>query len=69
MSICSKVAKPSKWRHRSFLQEDLVDELFIGIGPVLLGDGIPGFPAKFPQRDFKLTKCKSCSNGSVGLRY
>jgi dihydrofolate reductase len=54
---------------RSFLQEDLVDELFIGLGPVLLGDGIPGFPGKFPQREFKLTECKSYSNGSVGLRY
>ena len=54
---------------RSFLREDLVDELYIGIGPVLLGDGIPGFPGKFPQRDFKLTECKSYSNGSVGLRY
>jgi len=54
---------------RSFLQEDLVDELFIGLGPTLLGDGIPGFPGKFPQRDFKLTECKSYSDGSVGLRY
>src|ERR1700681_4848337 len=54
---------------RSFLQEDLVDELYIGVGPILLGDGIPGFPGKFPQRDFKLTECKSYSNGSLGLRY
>jgi dihydrofolate reductase len=54
---------------RSFLQEDLVDELFIGVGPILLGDGIPGFPGKFPQRNFKLTECKSYSNGSVALRY
>jgi dihydrofolate reductase len=54
---------------RSFLKEDLVDELFIGVDPVLLGDGIPGFPGKFPQREFKLTECKSYSNGSVGLRY
>jgi len=54
---------------RSFLQEDLIDELFIGIGPTLLGDGIPGFPGKFPQRDFRLTECKSYANGSVGLRY
>ena len=54
---------------RSFLQEDLVDELFIGVGPILLGDGIPGFPGKFPQREFRLTECKSYSNGSVGLRY
>ena len=54
---------------RSFLQEDLVDELFIGLSPTLLGDGIPGFPGKFPQRDFKLTECKPYSDGSVGLRY
>ena len=54
---------------RSFLQEDLIDELFIGVGPILLGDGIPAFPGKFPQRNFKLTECKSYSNGSVGLRY
>src|SRR5450432_2017201 len=54
---------------RSFLQEDLVDELYLGLGPVLLGDGIPAFPAKFPQRNFKLIECKSYSNGSVGLRY
>ncbi len=54
---------------RSFLQEDLVDELFIGVGPILLGDGIPGFPGKFPQRDFKLTECTCYPNGSVALRY
>src|SRR5277367_4117394 len=54
---------------RSFLQEDLVDELYLGLGPVLLGDGIPGFPGKFTQRNFKLTECKSYANGSVGLRY
>jgi dihydrofolate reductase len=54
---------------RSFLQEDLVDELYIGVAPILLGAGILGFPGKFPQRDFRLTECKSYSNGSVGLRY
>lgn len=54
---------------RSFLKEDLVDQLFIGLGPLLLGDGIPAFPATFPQRDFRLTECKSYPNGSVGLRY
>jgi hypothetical protein len=40
---------------RSFLQPDLMDELFIGLGPVLLADGLPGLPGKFPQHDFKLT--------------
>jgi len=54
---------------RSFLKEDLVDQLYIGVSPTLLGDGVPGFPGKFPQRDFKLTECTSYANGSVGLRY
>jgi dihydrofolate reductase len=54
---------------RSFLREDLVDELFIGVGPFLLGDGIPGFPGRFPQRAFKLKECTSYPNGSVALRY
>ena len=54
---------------RSFLKDDLVDELYLGVGPILLGDGIPGFPGKFPQREFKLIECKAYSNGSVGLRY
>ena len=54
---------------RSFLREDLVDELFIGVGPVLLGDGIPGLPGTFPQRAFRLKECTSYPNGSVALRY
>ncbi len=54
---------------RCFLKEDLVDEFYLGVGPVLLGDGIPGFPGKFARRNFKLTECKSCANGSVRLRY
>jgi len=51
------------------LAEDLVDELFIGVSPVLLGEGIPAFPPRFPQRDFQLMECKSYANGSVGFRY
>jgi dihydrofolate reductase len=53
---------------RSFLKDDLVDELFLGIVPILLGAGIPAFPSGFPQRDFKLTECKSYGSG-VALRY
>jgi dihydrofolate reductase len=54
---------------RSFLAADLVDELFLGIYPILLGAGVPAFPPKFPQRDFKLIECKAYSGGSVGLLY
>src|SRR5580704_12054209 len=30
---------------RDFLKEDLVDELYLGLVPVLIGEGIPLFPA------------------------
>jgi dihydrofolate reductase len=54
---------------RTFLKADLVDELAIGIVPVLLGKGIPGFPSGFPQRKFSLVSCQTFSKGSVGLIY
>ncbi len=43
---------------RAFLRADLVDELYLGIVPVLLGSGIPLFPSGFPQRDFALLENK-----------
>ena len=54
---------------RDFLQEDLVDELYLGIVPVLLGAGIPLFPSGFPQRDFKLLENKTYSKGLIALKY
>lgn len=54
---------------REFLKADLVDEMYLGIAPVLLGEGIPLFPIGFPQRDFALTESKSYSEGLVTLKY
>lgn len=54
---------------REFLKADLVDELYIGIVPVVLGEGIPLFPSGFPQRDFTLLENKTYSKGLIGLRY
>lgn len=54
---------------REFLKEDLVDELYLGIVPVLLGEGIPLFPSGFPQRDFTLVENKSYSRGLIALKY
>jgi len=54
---------------RAFLEADLVDELLLGIAPVLLGQGIPAFPGGFPQRGFKLLDNKIGSSHSVTLRY
>ena len=54
---------------REFLKADLVDEMYLGIAPVLLGQGIPLFPIGFPQREFALTENKSYSGGLVTLKY
>ena len=54
---------------REFLNEDLVDELYLGIVPVLIGEGIPLFAAGFPQREFTLTENKSYSGGVIALKY
>lgn len=54
---------------REFLKADLVDELHLGVVPVLLGEGIPLFPSGFPQRDFTLVENKTYSKGLIALRY
>ena len=54
---------------RDFLKEDLVDELYLGVVPVLIGEGIPLFPSGFPQREFDLIKNKSYSQGMIALKY
>jgi len=54
---------------RAFLREDLVDELYLGIVPILIGEGLPAFPSGFPQRGFALTENKTYSKGLIGLRY
>ena len=54
---------------RDFLKADLVDELYLGVVPVLLGEGIPLFPGGFPQRDFELIENKTFSKGLIALKY
>jgi dihydrofolate reductase len=54
---------------REFLREDLVDELYLGVVPVLIGKGIAAFPSGFPQREFKLAENKTFSRGLIALKY
>ncbi len=54
---------------RSFLKADLIDELALGVVPILLGNGLPLFPAGFPQRDFTLVENKTYSKGQISLTY
>jgi dihydrofolate reductase len=53
---------------RDFLKADLVDELYIGMVPVLIGEGIPLFPPGFPQREFSLVENKTHSKGLIALK-
>jgi len=54
---------------RDFLKDDLVDELYLGVVPTLIGEGIPLFPPGFPQREFKLLENKTYSRGLIALKY
>lgn len=54
---------------RDFLKADLVDELYLGLVPTLIGEGISLFPPGFPQRNFELIENESFSEGLVVLRY
>jgi dihydrofolate reductase len=54
---------------RAFLIADLVDQLRLGVVPVLLGEGVPLFPSGFPQRDFTLVENKTYSKGLIALTY
>jgi dihydrofolate reductase len=54
---------------RDFLKDDLVDELYLGVVPTLIGEGIPLFPPGFPQREFKLLENKTYSRGLISLKY
>lgn len=54
---------------RDFLKADLVDELHLGVVPVLLGEGLPLFPSGFPQRNFALMENESYSRGLISLKY
>jgi dihydrofolate reductase len=54
---------------RDFLKADLVDELYLGVVPSLLGEGLPLFPSGFPQRDFALLENKTFSKGFLSLQY
>lgn len=54
---------------RQLLIADLVDEIHLGVVPVLIGEGIPLFLGGFPQREFALLENKSFSQGLVSLKY
>jgi dihydrofolate reductase len=54
---------------REFLKDDLIDELYLGVIPTLIGEGIPLFPSGFPERKFSPLENKTYSQGLISLKY
>ena len=53
----------------SFVEENLVDEIFIDIEPIILGKGIPLFRDRDFERNLKLVGQKKINDNEVQLHY
>jgi dihydrofolate reductase len=53
----------------SFIKENLVDEIFIDVEPIILGRGIPLFRYKDFERNLKLLGQKKISDNEIQLHY
>lgn len=53
----------------SFVEENLVDEIFIDIEPIILGQGTPLFRDKVFERKLKLVGQKKISDNEIQLHY
>jgi dihydrofolate reductase len=53
----------------SFLASGLIDELLLGVMPVVLGRGIPLFDGGFPPTRLRLIESKTYKGGALGLTY
>ena len=53
----------------ALLKEELIDEMYISIIPILLGKGLPLFSSDRPDSKLKLVNCKSFEKGLVQLHY
>jgi dihydrofolate reductase len=54
---------------REALASKALDEVIVGLIPVLLGKGIPLFPAGYPECKLELLHCQQLSKGVVQLSY
>ena len=54
---------------REFVRAQVLDEIVLGIVPVLAGAGRPTFPPEFPETDVELLECKQYKGGVIGLTY
>lgn len=53
----------------SFLEENLVDELYLDIEPIILGEGIPVFTDRAFEQKLQLLGHKQISDNEIQLHY
>lgn len=53
----------------SFVEENLVDEIYLDIEPIILGKGIPLFRDKNFERKLKLLEQKKITDNEIQLHY
>lgn len=54
---------------REALKDGVVDEITLGVVPMLIGGGLSAFPAGFSETELELSECKQYKGGVVGLTY
>lgn len=54
---------------RELLRSGAVDQIELGVVPVLVGGGLPCFPPGFQETDLELINCKQYKGGILGLTY
>jgi len=54
---------------REALKSGIVDEIILGVTPILIGAGRLTFPPNFPETALELVECKQYKGGVVGLTY
>jgi len=54
---------------KTFLNQDMVDEIIVSYIPLLLGDGIPLFQPGIPERKLTLLSTETFPNGLLQVHY
>lgn len=54
---------------REALRENALDEITLGVVPMLIGGGLPTFPPGFSETALTLVECKQYKGGVLGLTY
>jgi dihydrofolate reductase len=54
---------------REALKDGVVDEIGLGVVPMLIGGGLAAFPAGFAETELELSECKQYKGGVIGLTY